>query len=54
LIIFSELSPSATPLSDTGCGKCADTNALCALVGYQTTCWCRAGYIKNANNQCGK
>ncbi len=54
LITFSGLSPSNTTLSDKGCGKCKDKNAVCALVGNQTTCWCRAGYIKMDNNTCGK
>ena len=49
-----ELSPSMTMLPYEECGTCNDDNALCVRVANQTTCWCQSGFIKTANNKCGK
>ncbi|CAF0941777.1 unnamed protein product [Adineta steineri] len=48
------LSPSTEPLPNNQCGTCSDENALCVLVGNQTTCWCQAGFEKNNENKCEK
>ncbi|UJR32135.1 hypothetical protein I4U23_019603 [Adineta vaga] len=47
----SLLSPlNSLQTSYPECGVCEDNNAVCINIT-QTTCWCRAGYVKN-NNKC--
>ncbi len=51
--VYSGLSPSNTKLPSDECGKCQVNDAICADVGNQTTCWCRASFTKNGD-KCGK